>query len=238
MAPFNGDPSHLQQVALAIVPKITASLSLIGSGYIVFDGWRSKRRTKRDRNTYHRLITGLSICDMVMSMGIFFSTWPMPEGTPNIYGAVGNTRTCTAQGFFEQIGVSAVMYNGSLSTFYYLRVRRGWPLSRIVKAEPWLHAIPLIFGLATMVAGLFLKLYNYGVWDCWIAPYPLGCDESWRNGGSTNCERGNNATLYIWLFDLIPKWSSIFLVTINMWLMVPICAIAGTSHPTVLYLPE
>lgn len=59
---------------------------------------------------------------------------------------------------------------------------------------------------------------EYGT-ACWIAPYPLGCQESWRNGGLTTCERGNNATLYIWLFDLIPKWSAILLVTINMWLI-------------------
>jgi len=120
----------------------------------------------------------------------------MPRGTPFVFGARGSTQTCTAQGFFAQIGVSSVMYNASLSTYYLLVIRYGWPESRIVKVEPLLHAIPLIFGFATMIAGLFLQLFNYGVWDCWIAPYPLGCEESWRNGGKTTCERGDNASLY------------------------------------------
>lgn len=73
-----------------------------------------------------------------------------------------------------------------------------------------------MFGLGTAIASLALKLFNYGLWDCWIAPYPPGCKESWRNNGSTTCVRGDNASLYQWLFDLIPKWSSILLVTVNM----------------------
>ena len=73
-----------------------------------------------------------------------------------------------------------------------------------------------MFGLSTAIASLALNLFNYGLWDCWIAPYPPGCKESWRNNGSTTCMRGDNASLFQWLFDLIPKWSSILLVTINM----------------------
>ena len=196
MAPFDGEPSYSQQVALAIVPKITGSLSIMGSSYIIFDCVRGLRSGKRDRNTYRRLMVGISVVDITMSICFFLSTWPMPRGTPFTYGARGNTQTCTAQGFFAQIGVSSVMYTVSLSTYYLLVIRYGWPESRIVKVEPFLHAIPLVFGFATMIAGLPLQLYNYGLWDCWIAPYPQGCEESWRNGGETTCERGDNASLY------------------------------------------
>ena len=198
MAPFTGEPSYSQQVALAIVPKITSSLSIVGSSYIIFDCVRALRKKTQtgNRNTYRRLMMGLSAVDITMSICFFMSTWPMPRGTPFVFGARGTTQTCTAQGFFAQIGVSSVMYNASLSTYYLLVVRYGWPESRVADVEPWLHAIPLVFGFATMIVGLFLKLYNYGVWDCWIAPYPLGCKESWRNGGETTCERGDNASLY------------------------------------------
>ena len=175
MAPFTGEPSYSQQVALAIVPKITSSLSIIGSSYIIFDCVRALRRKRDDRNTYRRLMIGISGVDITMSSCFFLSTWPMPRGTPFVFGARGSTQTCTAQGFFAQIGVSSVMYNASLSTYYLLVIRYGWLESRVVHVEPWLHAIPLVFGFATMIVGLCLKLYNYGVWDCWIAPYPLGC---------------------------------------------------------------
>jgi hypothetical protein len=215
MAPFNGIPTHSQQVVLALMPKLAATLSIAGSGYIVFDCFRRRRKTK-DQNTYHRLMIGLSLCDLLMSTGLFTSTWPMPKETPHVWGAVGTVESCEAIGFLEQAGVIATMYNGSLSTYYLLRIRYGWTSSQISRVEPWMHAIPLIFGLATMIASLKLNLFNSGLFDCWIAPFPQGCQESWRNNGETTCERGDNSSLYQWLFDLIPKWASILLVTINM----------------------
>ena len=109
MAPFNGVPNHQQQVALAIVPKCAAALSLLGSGYITYDVLRNKRneicgRLRTTRATYHRLMVGMSITDLMMSAGIFMSTWPMPSEVPNVWGNVGTIGTCSAQGFFEQFG--------------------------------------------------------------------------------------------------------------------------------------
>lgn len=108
--------------------------------------------------------------------------------------------------------------SASLSIYYLITIRSGRFKSqqKLHKVEPWLHIIPVAFGLGTAIASLALNLFNYGLWDCWIAPYPQGCKESWRNNGSTTCMRGDNASLYQWLFDLIPKWSSILIVTINM----------------------
>ena len=95
-----------EQVALAIIPKVTSSLSILGSGYITFDVLRPHKVV---RSSYQRLLVGMSICDLSMSGGIFMSTWPMPRDVPNVYGNVGTVQTCTAQGFFEQFGVSTVM---------------------------------------------------------------------------------------------------------------------------------
>ena len=225
MSPFNGVPTHQEQVALALIPKFAAALSIFGSGYITYD--IILRRNKRNeltggvrtpRSTYHRLMVGMSICDIMMSGGIFMSTWPMPRDVPNVAWNVGSTQTCTVQGFFEQFGVSTVMYSASLSIHYLISIRSGRFKSqtKMRKIEPYLHAVPLLFGLITAVTSLALKLFNYGLWDCWIAASPIGCEESWRNNGSTTCVRGNNASLYQWLFDLIPKWTSILIVTINM----------------------
>jgi hypothetical protein len=217
MAPFNGVPTRAEQVALALAPKLAASLSVAGSSYILYDCLVAIRRKRSGVTTYHRLMTGLCCCDVLMSVGLFTSTWPMPRDTPNVWGAAGTVRSCEAVGFLEQAGVSAVMYNASLSIYYLLRIRCGWDWSKIRKAEIVLHLVPIVFGIATMLASLFLDLFNSGIFDCWIAPFPQGCDESWQNGGATNCVRGDNASLYQWLFDLIPKWTSILLVTVNMW---------------------
>jgi hypothetical protein len=137
MAPYSGIPSHQQQITLALVPKFTASLSIIGSTYIIVDvlcKWFNNKKRRRHEQimtrgnnsqstrttnmlTYHRLLIGLSISDLIMSIGLFTSTWPMPLDTPHVYGAINNTQTCALIGFMETIGVAAVMYNTSLS--YY-----------------------------------------------------------------------------------------------------------------------
>lgn len=224
MAPFNGVPSQRQQVALALAPKFTASLSICGSSYIIYDCWirdilRNDEGQKGKKTTYHRLLVGLSVCDLLMSIGLFTSTWPMPSDTPNVWGASGTVQSCEAIGFLEQMGLAAVMYNASLSVYYLLRIRFGWTPSQTEKVELPLHLVPVIFGLATAIASVKLDLFNSGIFDCWIAPFPQGCDESWRNGGTTTCERGDNASLYQWVFDLILKWSAILLVTINMFII-------------------
>lgn len=226
MAPFTGEPSQTEQIALAIVPKVAGGCSMLGSGYIVYDILR-RRQSKggsyqqKKQTIYHHLMLGLSLCDIVMSFGLFTSTWPMPKDTPYVWGAMGNTASCAVIGFLETSGTSAVLYSGSLSTYYLLRIRNGWTERRLQSVEIWMHLIPLVFGLSTMIAGLPLKLYNSGIFDCWIAPYPLDCDQSWKHPDTsdpqyTPCLRGDNASIYQWAFDIIPKFSSIFLVTINM----------------------
>jgi len=57
-----------------------------------------------------------------------------------------------------------------------------------------------------MIASFPLKLYNSSLFDCWIAPFPQGCEQSWQHDGASTCERGDNASLYQFIFDLIPKW--------------------------------
>ena len=216
MAPFDGQPTQRQQIALALAPKFAASLSILGSSYIVRDCISA---SKRKQLVYHRLMLGLCVCDILMSVGLFTSTWPMPSATPNVWGASGTVASCEAVGFIEQAGVSATMYNGSLSIYYLLRVRYNWNQLRLKYVEIWLHSVPIIFGLATMIACLILDQFNSGIFDCWIAPFPQGCDQSWNSDViDIPCERGDNASLYQWLFDLIPKWSSVLLVTVNMWL--------------------
>jgi hypothetical protein len=217
MAPFTGIPSPQEQIALAIAPKVTAAISIVGSSYIVIDASRRCLRATSRNQTYHRLMIGLSVCDLLMSAGLFTSTWPMPRDTPNVWGAAGTTRTCEVVGFFEQAGLGSVLYNGSLSTYYLLRIRYGRPMQWLKKAEYILHGIPIVFALSTMIASLALGLFNSGLFDCWIAQYPQGCVESWRSpDGQTTCVRGNNASLYIWIFDLIPKWLAVLVVTVNM----------------------
>lgn len=68
------------------------------------------------------------------------------------------------------------------------------------RAEPFLHAFPILFAWGTAIAGLPLKLYNPADrigFFCYIAEYPTYC--SLRD----SCERGENARVYLWSFLLV-----------------------------------
>jgi hypothetical protein len=181
--------SERQLKAVAIVPKLAAFPSILGSLFIIQHVLRSKERRNR---VYHRILLFMGIHDFIHAIKAFVSTWPIPEGTSFVYGARGNTATCTAAGFLGQGGsLTSIFYNGSLTLFFLLVVRYGWKEERIKRTvEPWLHIVPCAVGWSTAIAGIPLSLYNAFGWTCWINSYPFGCIDN------VNCERGDNAGIY------------------------------------------
>jgi len=174
-------------------------------------------------HTYHRLLLSMSIFDVLSSCALFMSTWPIPADTPSqiVYGAVGNQATCSAQGFFVQFSMGTVLYNTTLSVFYLLSIRFRWSPQRVAKkAEPWLHALPILFALGTAIAGVPLGLYNYARFMCYIVAKPFKCQESWKFGDEPEkpCKRGDNATVYNWAFNILPKAAALIIVTLIMWM--------------------
>lgn len=167
--------------------------------------------------THNRLLVGMSCCDFVVSSWFFLTTWPIPRGTPGIYGAVGTQASCEAQGFFSQFSIAVVMYNASLSVYYFVKIRKHWSDTFIKRrVEPFLHLWAWLFGLATSTAALVLDLYNNDSWECWIAPNPPTCQESWKHDGESTCVRGDNASLFRWVFYYAPLWTAITVVTVLM----------------------
>ena len=81
-----------------------------GSSFIIYDVLRV--HTRRSKLLYQLLIT-LSIFDIVGSIAYAFTSLPTPI-RHYIYGSNGNDATCTAQGFFIQIGTIACFINSSL----------------------------------------------------------------------------------------------------------------------------
>jgi len=202
-----------QQKAVAIAPKFTAFASAVGSAITCLLILRGSGRSSKKR-TYHRLVLGMSMCDFSASVAWFFTTWPIPRGTPGVYGAVGNQQTCSAQAFFAQFSLSTVMYNASLCLYYVLVIVKGWKDEEIVKVEPLFHGHAIAWGLGTGLASLGLTLFNQVGWDCWISAAPLGCQETWNSpDGTTTCERGDNGSLYQWAFYYAPLWFVIVLVS-------------------------
>mmetsp|Transcript_2473 Transcript_2473/g.3327 ORF Transcript_2473/g.3327 Transcript_2473/m.3327 type:complete len:138 (-) Transcript_2473:812-1225(-) len=95
-----------------IIQKISASLSILGSVYIVADVVRKLRNGKKT-DPYQRIILGLSIFDILFSFILFLGTWITPEETGWLM-AVGNTSSCTVQGFFHILG-----WVGEIVSFYF-----------------------------------------------------------------------------------------------------------------------
>jgi Tfp pilus assembly major pilin PilA len=198
--------------------------------------------TTTNDGTYHRFILGLSIGDLIASIAWFCTTWPVPKGTPNVYGAIGNQTTCSVQGFFTQFSFVAVMYNLNLSIYYVLVVVHQYTRKQITTIEPYMHAFAIFVSMGTATSMAVLGVYNAAIWDCWIAPKPLGCQESWdvsRRSTTTstttegegeefvveveltpNCERGDNASLYRFIFYYGPLWIVIIIIGILMFILV------------------
>lgn len=161
-------------VALALIPKVTAALSFLGSSYIVIDFW--VKRKAAQNSTHHRLVAGLSTVDIISSAAFFFSTWPIPSSSTTAIWAVGNDRTCTAQGFVQEFGIAVPIYTTGLSIYTWMQTTSGmkWSNAKVRRVEPFLHAVPLTYALAVTSTGAALGVYHEnGAW-CGPAPPPGG----------------------------------------------------------------
>lgn len=214
--------TETQQVAMAIGPKITAILSIFGSGYIIREAFFMDR--KKRQKAFYRIMIGMSCSDILASAFLFLTTWPIPkEYVGIVYANMGNTQVCTMQGFFLQLGIMTPLYNGVLASYYFMSIRLGWREEKIAKVEKFLHCAVLLFGLSTAVTGLRLTLFNNANAWCWIAPYPANCQQSYQlsleddgETTTTTCERGDNANIYRWAFWYAPVWLMILWVTTSM----------------------
>jgi len=180
---------------MAIVPKFSAMMSLLGSGCIISEVYADHKRKKS--SVVKRILFGMSITDLCMSGAWIFTTWPSPVETPVAFAA-GNTQTCVAQATFLQFGNCATpIYNGSLAVAYFLKVKYNVHESDLRKIEYLFHIPPLLIAASTTIASLPMTLYNNNLYVCWIAEYPLGCNQSYNHPPEErDCIRGDNATIY------------------------------------------
>ncbi|KAL7526853.1 hypothetical protein ACHAXR_001682 [Thalassiosira sp. AJA248-18] len=209
-------PSLTQQQALAIIPHITGWLSFLGSCSILYDIWCNRKR--KLQRPYYRILLGISIYDAVSSFSLGLSTWPIPRGAENIYGAVGNTQTCTAQGFFNQLSLGGPMYNLMLAIYYLLLGRYRLTEEEIAKRyELYMHLTAVLSTVGVAIAGLPLTLYNNANLWCWIAAWPPGSEGFDGHEHEDNeCLRGHGSWLYRWVFFYGPLWFIIAAITVIM----------------------
>ena len=102
-----------QDITLSLAPIFSGALSAWGSGQIIYMVLSSRKRT-----SYRRILLGLSIFDLISSVLLSFQSFLVPANTsPRIY-AMGTEKTCSAMGFFQQLGFCNVWYSGMLSLYF------------------------------------------------------------------------------------------------------------------------
>jgi hypothetical protein len=94
----------------------------------------------------------MSIFDIIGSTAYAFTSTPIP--TEYYYqGAHGNEATCTAQGFFIQVGTVAAYFNVSLSFYYFLAITKGMNEALLKPYRPLFFIFPIVLGLSFAFAG-------------------------------------------------------------------------------------
>eukprot|EP00980_Cylindrotheca_fusiformis_P016813 scaffold5067_cov139-Cylindrotheca_fusiformis.AAC.7 len=164
--PYLGATTEGKQAALAWTLRMAGFLSAMGSSFILWDVFVvSKKRNQNRRLTMlHQLVCGMSFFDVFSSIGNMFSTLPVREyrysestTTPRpsgVYGAKGNSATCTAQGFFLQLGYTSAFYNMVLTVYYVLVIKKGMRETQLQRLKYWFHVPTLLFGFGLAFAGI------------------------------------------------------------------------------------
>ena len=118
--------------------------------FIIFDILRTGSRRQE---LYQQIMICMSIFDVLGSAAYAFTLAPTPKEY-YYQGAYGNDATCTAQGFFIQVGSIAGYMNVSLAFYYFLVITKGINEQSIKAHRIWFFACPIVVGLAVAFAGI------------------------------------------------------------------------------------
>jgi hypothetical protein len=190
---------------LGVIRHTTGSVSTIASTCLIVHILRSHHGLS---TTYHRLLFGLSIADIMSSFAQALGSIMVPKEMHYfIPYAQGNTATCTAQGFLIGVGGTiAAMYNCSIC-FYYLSIIRYNKKDEYIrnKLEPWFHGISIVFPLVCGFIFIAMKGVNVYESSCFLTqndpPHCIGFESGETpEGFSIPCGRGDggeNPILYL-----------------------------------------
>ena len=203
----SSDLTDSQEIILYLLQLSAGTLSLIGSGAILFKISRNLRRDSSSTTPYDRIILGLSACDVISSLTYALGPFLLPRDTSKRVWAVGNESTCTFLGFFNQLACFwAIWYNCMLSFYYLLTVRLQVKRKDFRRKYEWIMHLPgAIFFSLTAATGFFGGWYSEERYTmtCWIGEVPRGCSECW--GG----------VIVAYIFGGIPSITTLLSVIIN-----------------------
>ena len=154
--------------------RTSASISIIASALLIAHILRSHLRLS---TTYHRLVLGLSIPDVLFSSTFVLGPLMVPkEMKYEIPGALGTVGTCTAQGFIYMVtlGMSTYYKNCSICCYYLAIINYNKSDAYITKKlEGWLHGIPIAVSLFTGFVVVAEKGFNTFGKVCFLSDYEI-----------------------------------------------------------------
>jgi len=171
---------------------VTASISFVGSTTIAFVIIKMPHGLS---GSYRRILLCLSIADVIQSLSIILGPFAVPQDTPDSIWAIGNTASCTTQGFLLNVAVAATpMYTFGLSIYFLLRVKYGMSREDFAAVVEWKwHTVTLLWNLVGNAYILFTKSINATRAGCLctVESLPLFCDLDPEQYGE--CIRGENS---------------------------------------------
>mmetsp|Transcript_7344 Transcript_7344/g.17991 ORF Transcript_7344/g.17991 Transcript_7344/m.17991 type:complete len:452 (-) Transcript_7344:460-1815(-) len=232
-------PTSTQLLLLEIIPRITGSLSILGSSYILIDvAWIQReimRRNRRQRGQSHNgghhvqqnnnnSTTGnnnnkrrMTVSDRFL-LGMSGCDIIASVGTPVIlnlalpqqFGGNGNQATCNAQGFSTQFVTATSLYTASLALSYLLTIKFKYKERQLYRLEWIIHFLILSFVVISGTTSVVLGLYNPTPSACTMVAYPRGCPET------SPCLRGESATAWRLPSRTIPEYTALGFSVIAM----------------------
>jgi hypothetical protein len=216
-----GSCTYARTKVAAIVPRLPCTFSAISSMLIIYIILKSPTRLS---STYHRIMLGMSISDLFLTIPSAFTTLLMPSpgdywtDINNIQGTrMGNTLTCTAQGFFILFGnVSFFLYDFvSLIIFYLCSIGFKMTREKIEKyVEPLIHFMPIVIPFIIAVSPLLQGEYNASIDLPWCVPSPKPWFCKNENNGGVECVKGGSVNIP---FPDIGNFISIFTLILLVW---------------------
>ena len=204
-----------------ILPRISGGISAASSGLLLYIILRSETCL---RDTYHRIIFGMSCADIIGSFFGALTSLPMPaEPPPGVtynFDAtrIGNEKTCELQGFAIFFGAfTSFSYNCALCTYYALKIAMSFNDATLDRIEPFLfHAVPILSGLGVAIVPLIFDLYNPSTLGAYCTSVPVGCDPI-----TEECERGDfNAALAVTYISVVYILMAFFIMFVSFGLIL------------------
>ena len=196
---YIGDPmSKGQVIGLMLFSGNSINLSVAGSSAILF---YAIRHGKWREGVYFRLLMGLSVADLVISLQALGCQFSFPREI-GLWMTFGNQTTCMVSAYFSTFLLAVVVYSFALSSNYVAKVCFHWRDDAIRK---WIeipgHILAWALPICLSTALLLMDSFSPVVYSrfCSIADWPNGCIED----ETIECQRGNHPLHLLFLRSYI-----------------------------------